>query len=37
MRKFYKRHVKGHEEEITDPFGSHLMGLAIIEAGVMDH
>lgn len=35
--KFYKMHVKSHEEEITDPFGSHLMGVTPIEVGVTDH
>lgn len=35
--KFYKKHVKSHEEEITDLFGRHLMGLAIIEVGVTGH
>lgn len=30
-------HVKSQEEEITDPRGSHLMGLTTIEVDVTDH
>jgi len=34
--KFYKMHVKSHQEEIIDPFGSHLMGLTAIEVDVTE-